>query len=298
MPRGGFGNLIALPLQHDPRQQGNSVFLDDQLEADPDDQQWAYLASMPAHRSRGAVDRIASRRDAAGSGCRRAHRGDGRRRGRRALDAARPPGTRRRSSSPEPLPSRCAPSSRRGSSSRRQAFRRRCSTRSSGSRPSRTRSSTRSRACACRRRSTPRVIACAEDLPQHVGLPRGCQLELETLLREYGVALEVADERVCGEPLALPFRGKLTADAGQAGRDRASRERHRRIRRAARGRQDSRRHIPRRGTRLQHAGPGPPPAAPRPVACATPAVPGYRSEGDRPDRSGQEEPATVGSTSR
>jgi hypothetical protein len=24
MPRGGFGNLIALPLQHEPRQQGNS----------------------------------------------------------------------------------------------------------------------------------------------------------------------------------------------------------------------------------------------------------------------------------
>jgi len=26
MPRGGFGNLIALPLQHGPRQQGNTVF--------------------------------------------------------------------------------------------------------------------------------------------------------------------------------------------------------------------------------------------------------------------------------
>ena len=35
MPRGGFGNLIALPLQHEPRQQGNSVFLDDDLAAVP-----------------------------------------------------------------------------------------------------------------------------------------------------------------------------------------------------------------------------------------------------------------------
>ena len=41
MPRGGFGNLIALPLQHEPRQQRNSVFVDDQLQACPDDQQWA-----------------------------------------------------------------------------------------------------------------------------------------------------------------------------------------------------------------------------------------------------------------
>jgi len=42
-------------------------------------------------------------------------------------------------------------------------------------------------------------------------LPRGCQLELETLLREYGVSLEVADERVDGVPLRLQFRGSLTA---------------------------------------------------------------------------------------
>ena len=43
---------------------------------------------------------------------------------------------------------------------------------------------------------TPRVIACAEDLPQHVALPRGCQAELEELLREHGVALDVEDQRV------------------------------------------------------------------------------------------------------
>jgi hypothetical protein len=44
MPRGGFGNLIALPLQHEPRQQSNSVFLDDKLEPHAD--QWAFLASV------------------------------------------------------------------------------------------------------------------------------------------------------------------------------------------------------------------------------------------------------------
>ena len=35
MPRGGFGNLIALPLQHGPRQEGNTVFLDDHLAPHP-----------------------------------------------------------------------------------------------------------------------------------------------------------------------------------------------------------------------------------------------------------------------
>ena len=42
MPKGGFGNLIALPLQHGPRESGNSVFVDDHLQ--PYDDQWAFLS--------------------------------------------------------------------------------------------------------------------------------------------------------------------------------------------------------------------------------------------------------------
>lgn len=44
MPKGGFGNLIALPLQKKPREQGYSVFVDNELCPYPD--QWAFLASM------------------------------------------------------------------------------------------------------------------------------------------------------------------------------------------------------------------------------------------------------------
>ena len=44
IPRGGFGNLIALPLQKKPREAGHSVFVDDDLIVHPD--QWAYLASI------------------------------------------------------------------------------------------------------------------------------------------------------------------------------------------------------------------------------------------------------------
>lgn len=42
MPRGGFGNLIALPLQYESRQHGNSVFVDEQFVTLTD--QWAFLA--------------------------------------------------------------------------------------------------------------------------------------------------------------------------------------------------------------------------------------------------------------
>ena len=50
MPKGGFGNLIALPLQKWPRENNRSVFVDADLRPYPD--QWAFLASidlMAAH---------------------------------------------------------------------------------------------------------------------------------------------------------------------------------------------------------------------------------------------------------
>lgn len=46
MPKGGFGNLIALPLQKLPRESGGSVFVDDALQPYAD--QWAFLAAVQA----------------------------------------------------------------------------------------------------------------------------------------------------------------------------------------------------------------------------------------------------------
>ncbi len=55
MPRGGFGNLIALPLAGEPRRIGNTVFLDDSLQPDPD--QWAHLAGV-SRLTRDDLDRL------------------------------------------------------------------------------------------------------------------------------------------------------------------------------------------------------------------------------------------------
>jgi superfamily II DNA or RNA helicase len=44
IPKGGFGNLIALPLQRQARSQGNSVFLNSDMQ--PISHQWQYLASV------------------------------------------------------------------------------------------------------------------------------------------------------------------------------------------------------------------------------------------------------------
>ena len=44
MPKGGFGNLIALPLQKKAREQGNSVFIDENF--NPYEDQWGLLAEF------------------------------------------------------------------------------------------------------------------------------------------------------------------------------------------------------------------------------------------------------------
>lgn len=46
MPKGSFGNLIALPLQGDCRKRGTTVFLDPST-LDPCEDQWAFLSSVP-----------------------------------------------------------------------------------------------------------------------------------------------------------------------------------------------------------------------------------------------------------
>ncbi|MCZ8516095.1 hypothetical protein O9H85_27575 [Paenibacillus filicis] len=44
LPKGGFGNLIALPLQGIPRREGNSLFVDEAFR--PYDDQWRYLSGV------------------------------------------------------------------------------------------------------------------------------------------------------------------------------------------------------------------------------------------------------------
>jgi superfamily II DNA or RNA helicase len=54
MPVGGFGNLIALPLQGRARELGNSVFIDEDLR--PYEDQWAFLAAIPRLSANAAAE--------------------------------------------------------------------------------------------------------------------------------------------------------------------------------------------------------------------------------------------------
>jgi superfamily II DNA or RNA helicase len=215
MPRGGFGNLIALPLQHEPRALGNSIFLDHQLRPYPDDQQWSYLASL-SRIDVAAVDQIAREATDRGSvvGMQIAPTEEedaapwaqlpSRKRSHLVITQSLPKVARavlvqKLFVDKTGLPSSLINQIKRLAAFENPEFYKKQSMRLSTA-------------------TTPRVIACAEDLPQYVALPRGCQDELESLLRDYGVSLEVDDQRVGGQPVKFQFQGTLTS-AQQAAAD-------------------------------------------------------------------------------
>ena len=55
----------------------------------------------------------------------------------------------------------------------------------------------------------PRVIGCAENFPQHIGLPRGCLDAAQELLRGKGIRCDIHDERTDGTPVDVEFAGTL-----------------------------------------------------------------------------------------
>jgi len=212
LPKGGFGNLIALPLQHRAREVGNSVFVDSVFSPFPD--QWAFLSSVqrldPAF-IHALIDEARHHRQAIGvqtSGTLDV--------GERAPWGQAPSGQPPRAAVTGPLPlvthavlsqrlfveKTGLPSALLSQVKRLAAFQN-----PEFYRKQRMRFSTA---------LTPRVIACFEDLTEHIALPRGCLPEVETLFHEYGVALAIDDRRENGTPLDVKFRGSLTSVQEQA----------------------------------------------------------------------------------
>ena len=55
----------------------------------------------------------------------------------------------------------------------------------------------------------PRIIACAEEHPHHIGLPRGCLEDVRHVLTDLNIRLVIRDERFGGQPLHVTFHGEL-----------------------------------------------------------------------------------------
>lgn len=62
----------------------------------------------------------------------------------------------------------------------------------------------------------PRVIGCAENYLNHIALPRGCIDSVQRLLKENGIELVINDERYVGKPIDSTFVGILRPDQEKA----------------------------------------------------------------------------------
>jgi superfamily II DNA or RNA helicase/very-short-patch-repair endonuclease len=205
LPKGGFGNLIALPLQKQPRARGNSVFLNDQFQ--PYSDQWEFLASLELISKARAesIVRVAEQK--------------GKIVGVRTVltleeddDApwAAPPSRRRKEPPiPGPLPESLelllGDQLYIAKAALVPALRNRLLRLAAFQNPE----FYRAQAMRLPTYDKPRIIDCVEDLPQHLALPRGCLDDVQVLLENLKVKSVLRDERFGGRPIVASFKGEL-----------------------------------------------------------------------------------------
>lgn len=203
MPKGGFGNLIALPLQKRPRESGCSVFVDANLRPHPD--QWAYLASiepMAPHDIEPIILRSTG--------------------GTHPLDVtfiddeelatpwkrATAPAKKLPGKMPESLAVTLANLIYFEKAQLPQTLANRLIRLAAFQNPE----FYKAQAMRMSVWDKPRVIGCAENFPQHIALPRGCLDAVSELLHDNSIRIELNDERFTGEPVDVRFVGTLRID--------------------------------------------------------------------------------------
>lgn len=207
LPRGGFGNLIALPLQKRAREKGNSVFLNDQMIPHPD--QWAFLSQI-TKVAPSLIEEIVQRAESKGRILAVRFAESGR-------DDPSPwtsPPSRRGSEPPilGPLPASIelvvGNDIYIAKDTLPPGLRNRLVALAAFQNPE----FYKAQAMRLPTYAIPRIISCAEDHPHHIALPRGCLEEVKQLLRRLTVAFVFRDERFAGEALNLSFHGTLRAE--------------------------------------------------------------------------------------
>jgi superfamily II DNA or RNA helicase len=212
MPKGGFGNLIALPLQKLPRNLGHSVFLDESFHPYAD--QWAFLESIhriPIDALAALLQEIAPEGNMVGVHLALPDEQEGEtpwlwRPSRNKKDSIItepfPPSVRVVLSNllyieKQPLPSAMLDRLLRIAAFQNPEF-------------------YKAQALRLSTYGKPRVISCGESFPEHIGLPRGCLEEVVAVFKAHRVKVELRDERTTGQPIHAVFHAELRPEQQEA----------------------------------------------------------------------------------
>ena len=207
LPKGGFGNLIALPMQKHPRKLGRSVFVGENFEPYPD--QWAFLASIRPMSQQELEDAIL--------------RGSA---GRYPLDVAfvveedekepwkrsTPAHIKITAPLPESLTLVMANQIFIAKANLPQALTNRLIRLAAFQNPE----FYKTQAMRLPVWNKARIIGCAENYPNHIGIPRGCLDAVLDLLKKNNIRAEIQEERVEGQKIAVKFKGRLRDDQKSA----------------------------------------------------------------------------------
>lgn len=204
LPKGGFGNLIALPLQGGPRKEGNSVFVDENLI--PYEDQWSFLSGL----SKMTLSQIESKTQEITRNSSVLNVGiwD------EDIDKDRP-WDRQQIVFDEVQVDLSLPSKVRITLSNMIYIEKNGLSAQMINQVSRLASFQnpdfyKTQAMRLPTYGKPRVIGCAEDFAKHIALPRGCLNLLSNLFERHGVELSISDERNKGEVVDVNFTGQLS----------------------------------------------------------------------------------------
>ena len=213
MPKGGFGNLIALPLQWVPRQSRNSEFVDEGLTAYPN--QWKLLGSvqrMAADQVDWIVVQAARQGTVLGVRVVEPDPDDPENEPWSLPPSKKVPEKPIEGPFPEQVeivlgnmvfvPRAGLPEAMLNRLIRLAAFQ--------------NPEFYKAQAMRLNTWDKPRIIGCAEDLPAHIALPRNCLSEVQQVLRNHKIKVKVRDERIRGEPIKVEFQGELRDKQPQA----------------------------------------------------------------------------------
>lgn len=219
LPAGGFGNLIALPLQGQARRQDNSIFLNDSLTPYPDP--WAFLSTvrtlLPGHvdallselsPGRPSLGALAEPAEIAGT---HASRADNTQTATNSHTPWKPqpsPALSAQDFKQLPLPivranglyihlEHLTPAAR-NRLIRLAAFR--------------NPDFYKKQAMHFSTHNVPRIISTAAETDGYLVLPRGCEESLCALLEDAGAACAIQDKTCPGRPLRIAFTGTLRPD--------------------------------------------------------------------------------------
>lgn len=208
LPQGGLGNLIALPLQKKPRENGNSLFLDESFK--PYSDQWYYLNTI-VKMGRDQIETLF--KNACDKGKIIGLRMPVTEEDDKPWESP-PSGKKNEIAGPFPekieivlanqifIPKKDLSPSLRNVLIRLAAFQ--------------NPEFYQKQAMRMPTYATPRVICCAEDFSQHIALPRGCLDDVINLLRELNIQATIQDKQFCGEKIDVTFNGQLYPEQEKA----------------------------------------------------------------------------------